>query len=60
MDTRRGAGPIALCRNPFAVFLEYIDDPGSGIERLIGRICYAREKEIEPVFPCPMLANQLK
>lgn len=38
MDTQRGACPVALCRNPLAVFLEQINNTGSGLERLIGRI----------------------
>ena len=60
VDTQRGACPIALCCNLFAVFLEQIDDPGSSLEGLISRIGNAGEEEIEPGFPCPVLAHLLK
>ncbi len=60
VDTQRGACPVALCRNPLSVFLEQIDNPGGGLERLIGRVRNTGKEEIEPGFPCPVLAHLLK
>jgi phosphoketolase len=60
VNTQRGARPIALRRDTFAVFLEQVDDPGGRVERLIGGIRDAREEEVEPGFPRAMLAHFLK
>lgn len=60
VDTQRGACPVALCRDPLAVFLEQIDNPGCCFECLIGSIRNTGKEEIEPGFPCPVLAHLLK
>ena len=60
VDTQRRASPVTLCRNAFAVFLEQFDDPGNGIESLIGGVRDTVEKEVEPGFPCAVLAHFLK
>jgi len=60
MHAKRGPGPIALCRNPFAVALEEVDDARRSIEGLIGRLRYAVKKELEPGFPGATFAHFLE
>ena len=59
VDSMRGAGTIALGRDAFAVLLEQLDDPDGGVERLVGGVGDAGEKEFEPGLLRPVLAYLL-